>query len=314
MKKKEIKNFVENRLFPRTRNALRSFLGIKELQEETNSLYYYLNAYVDIHNLPPTADPDLRILQKCDAMLLGIFDKMCLKHNLNYRIDWGTLLGGVRHKGFIPWDDDTDITMPRDDFNRAYDVLSKELAEYGIDLYYENGEKLSRLCLEYQHKKTGIWCDILPMDEYRSDLDLQEVQNKIIPRIKKYMSYYEKNKKRKSVEEIWTKKKSLILFDSGGKNQYFFHGQEFQLPSIRIFKKEDLMPMVRLPFENIELNVPADPDYVLRQLYGDNYQSFPHKGLEHHGGKRGQLKYWSYKAGLDMDTIYNYLTSIYKSI
>lgn len=317
MKKKEIKTFVVNRLFPRTRNALRSFLGIKELQEETDSLYYYLNAYVDIHNLPPTADSDLRILQKCDCMLLGIFDKMCMKYKLNYWIDWGTLLGAVRHKGFIPWDDDTDISMPRDDFNRACDVLSKELAEYGIDLYYKNNEKLSCLCLAYQHEKTGIWCDIIPMDEYRFNLDLQEVQNEIVPRIKKYVSYYDKNRKRKSVEELWKKKKALIKFDSDGNNLYCFHGQEFHLPSIKIFKKEDLMPVVRIPFENIELNAPANPKFVLRQLYGEHYMSFPHKGLEHHGGEnmgRPLLKKWAKLHDVNMEDVYKHLGKVYSEL
>ena len=172
MDNKRIKEIFENRLFPRTRNAIRSFLGIKALQLEVDSLYYYLNKYVNIQNLPPADDPDLRILQKCDAILLGIFDKLCAKHNLTYWIEYGTLLGGVRHKGFIPWDDDTDIAMPREDYNRAYEALSDELAKLGIDLYYQYNDKLYCLCLAYQHEKTGIWCDITPMDEYCSDKDL----------------------------------------------------------------------------------------------------------------------------------------------
>lgn len=317
MDKIKIKDIFENRLFPRTRNAIRSFLGIKTLQQEVDSLYYYLNVYVDIRNLPPTDDPDLRILQKCDALLLGIFDKMCAKHNLTYWIEYGTLLGAVRHNGFIPWDDDTDIAMPREDYNRVYEALSDELAKYGIDLYYKYNDKLHCLCLAYQHEKTGIWCDITPMDEYRSDNDLVEVQNKITPRIKKYMSYYERNKKRKNSEEIWRKKKSLFFFDSEGNNQYLFHGQEFRQSAIRIFNKKDLMPTQRIRFEEVELNAPYNIDYVLRRFYGNNYMSFPRKGIEQHGGenmKRPALKKWAMLNGVDMNEIYNHLKKIYNTL
>ena len=314
MNSKRIKELFENRLFPRTRNAIRSFLGIKALQLEVDSLYYYLNKYVDIRNLPPTDDPDLRILQKCDAMLLGIFDKMCAKHNLTYWIEYGTLLGAVRHEGFIPWDDDTDIAMPRDDFNRAFGAMSDELAKYGIGFYYKYNDKLHCLCLEYQHEKTGVWCDISPMDEYRSDLDYNDAKDKIAPRIMRYMSYYDRHHKKRSSEEIWNKKNAIIFFDSKGEQQYFFHGQEFRQSAIRIFNKKDLMPTQRFRFEEVELNAPSNPDAVLRACYGDKYMSFPRNGLEHHGGKKGKLKKWAKRSGIDMVELYNYLTSIYKSV
>ena len=61
-------------------------------------------------------------------ILLNI-DSICQKHRINYWIDFGTLLGAVRHNGFIPWDDDIDITMPREDYNRFLTVAQEELGD-----------------------------------------------------------------------------------------------------------------------------------------------------------------------------------------
>ena len=54
---------------------------------------------------------ELRSCQLKQLEILKIFDRICRKHNLRYWIDGGTLLGAVRHKGFIPWDDDLDVAM-----------------------------------------------------------------------------------------------------------------------------------------------------------------------------------------------------------
>lgn len=60
---------------------------------------------------------DLRQLKKIEAELLNEVDKICVKENFRYSMGGGTLLGAVRHKGFIPWDDDIDIMMPRPDYD-----------------------------------------------------------------------------------------------------------------------------------------------------------------------------------------------------
>lgn len=59
---------------------------------------------------------ELRSCQLKQLEILKIFDRICRKHNLRYWIDGGTLLGAVRHKGFIPWDDDLDVAMPSEDY------------------------------------------------------------------------------------------------------------------------------------------------------------------------------------------------------
>ena len=69
-------------------------------------------------------------LRTCQLKQLGILeeiDRICRKHNISYWLDGGSLLGAVRHGGFIPWDDDIDIAMPQDDARRFAEVAPKEL-------------------------------------------------------------------------------------------------------------------------------------------------------------------------------------------
>lgn len=74
-------------------------------------------------------DELLKKVQQKEYEMLVLFDKICRKHNLKYSLFFGTLLGAVRHKGFIPWDDDIDVVMPRFDYEIFVKVANKELPE-----------------------------------------------------------------------------------------------------------------------------------------------------------------------------------------
>ena len=86
---------------------------------------------------------NLRDAQIIMLNILKEIDKICKKHNLIYFLDGGTLLGAVRHKGFIPWDDDVDIGMPREDYRKFLKIAQKELPDYlflqtfETDKYYD---------------------------------------------------------------------------------------------------------------------------------------------------------------------------------
>lgn len=69
------------------------------------------------------SDGRLREAQLKMLTMLEVIDSICLKHNLDYWLDAGTLLGAVRHQGFIPWDDDVDIAMPRASYENFYVLL-----------------------------------------------------------------------------------------------------------------------------------------------------------------------------------------------
>ena len=80
---------------------------------------------------------DLRKLQLKERDILKEFLRICRKYKLRYYCLGGTLLGAVRHQGFIPWDDDIDVAMPRKDFERFLKYAKEELADRYIPLNAE---------------------------------------------------------------------------------------------------------------------------------------------------------------------------------
>lgn len=122
------------------------------------------------------ANYDIRPLQLIILEMLVAIDKVCKEHNLRYYLIAGTLLGAVRHKGFIPWDDDLDIGMPRKD----YDLLIKNAKDWLPSPYemvaFENDKEYplpfakiqdsSTTIIERMHLKYlgGIYMDVFPFD------------------------------------------------------------------------------------------------------------------------------------------------------
>lgn len=119
----------------------------------------------------------LREMQLAELHLLQIFDKICKKHNLNYSLYGGTLLGAVRHKGFIPWDDDIDVCMPREDYEKFLDLdMSQEVPAYVRRTskkernYITPFAKLVDTRYQVENKyedpsvKLYLWIDIFPVD------------------------------------------------------------------------------------------------------------------------------------------------------
>ena len=108
------------------------------------------------------------------------FHRFCTKNHLRYTLAYGTLIGAIRHKGFIPWDNDVDIIMPRPDYNKFvelyqdnenYSVIAPEkgnsLLAYGR--LVENKRTLIVTLTHWANKDTGIWIDIFPFDGVEDD-------------------------------------------------------------------------------------------------------------------------------------------------
>lgn len=68
---------------------------------------------------------NIRDTQNLMLPVLVFIDKICREHNLRYSLAYGTLIGAIRHKGFIPWDDDIDILMPRPDYEKLQNIIKK---------------------------------------------------------------------------------------------------------------------------------------------------------------------------------------------
>lgn len=123
------------------------------------------------------------------------FDRICKKHDLKYRLDGGTLLGAVRHGGFIPWDDDLDVDMTREDYEKARVIMQEELQDpFEWQDLYTNLSKCTPEQITPHHMlpfakirnrnttaieppampsviNQGIWIDIFPIDESYDGLD-----------------------------------------------------------------------------------------------------------------------------------------------
>lgn len=141
-------------------------------------------------------------MQRCDAALLIILDRICNKYNLTYWLDFGTLLGVQRHKGFIPWDDEMDVAMLREDYNKLISILKLELNDNNFDILALDG----RIGFGYKHSQTGIWCDIFPVDQYKSNEEFSLAIKQLKKQITKYRKFYLKNRKKYS-NQVRTKKK-----------------------------------------------------------------------------------------------------------
>lgn len=122
---------------------------------------------------------DKRILQRAELEILKEFARICEKHHLRYYITAGTLLGAVRHQGFIPWDDDIDVAMPRADFDKLAGVCRKSLSrdyfyqdwqtERNYPMYFVKIRKNNTVVCEAEfvgvEMHQGIYIDIFPLDK-----------------------------------------------------------------------------------------------------------------------------------------------------
>lgn len=120
-----------------------------------------------------------RRMQLTELDMLVDFDRVCRKNSINYVLFGGSLIGAVRHKGYIPWDDDADIAMLRED----YDIFKKHMHELNPQICYfqdhdtdpdyrwgygklrRTGTKYIRVGQEHLKCKTGIFVDVFPLDD-----------------------------------------------------------------------------------------------------------------------------------------------------
>lgn len=264
----------------------------------------------------------LEEIQKQSVKILYAIDRICRQEGFKYFLAYGTLLGAVRHNGFIPWDDDIDIQMPRDDYERFQEYCknnSKEL--YPLVLFSQETEckypyVISRLCdVRYRIKKDneeecgmGLFVDIYPLDGMGNDLNeaisfekrahyltsmfLQSTRKqfkigktrKIRRIILKYLIFI--NAKLRGKHYIG-KKISVLSKTYGFDDSEYVGCVVWRTYGKRdIYKKEWIDELIEHKFEEKELMIPKHYDAVLSQIYGD-YMKLPNADdrLPHHSYK-----------------------------
>lgn len=259
-------------------------------------------------------DYTLRKLQLTELDILIEIDKICRKNNINYFLIGGTLLGAVRHKGFIPWDDDIDIGMLRSDYEKFVDlcinkkVLGKKYflhcnesdEDYFIPFIKvkKNNTTFAERTIDGIDTHKGIYLDIFPYDNVpKQDSFKQKIQAIIVRNIHyaiyvKYHVYKLKDKRRKVFTWFLTLLPSKILkklnnyfstmFENKSNNKYIVSLAGSSPYYEETLLKEKLFPLKEIEFENHKFFAFKENDYYLSQLYGDYMKLPPEEDRKNH--------------------------------
>ncbi len=253
---------------------------------------------------------ELKEIKEMELNLLVEFDRLCRENHLYYTLCGGTLLGAVRHKGFIPWDDDIDVLMPRPDYDRLLNdrkIDKSGLAEYAELCHWKNGtlgypfmklvDNRTRVDVDYFDNDLNvnkIWIDIFPIDGNPKDKKaLNRIYRKSI-RLRRLLclklakSGEGKTTLKRLLKPALIKILSLIRIKELCKRMdtlastYDFGESEYiggilwgYGPQERIHKKEYMTP-VKLEFEGHFFNAPSNYHEYLTGLYKD-YMQLPPK-------------------------------------
>lgn len=258
----------------------------------------------------------LEKVHEANLKILDEVDRICKKYRIRYMLDAGTLLGAVRHKGFIPWDDDVDIIFTRSQYEVFMKVAARELPDtmevmdyrtlHGGKGFYdftsrilylpskkhENGPEMEF----YGGKLNHLWVDLFVLDELpdsgwaASAVRLFQTLLYGLAMGHRYRLDFSKYKgKEKAAVQLLSavgkilpmklifclQRRLSLLFDSGKHDRYY--ASNYQPDFLYVtWKREWAENISQAEFEGRSLMAPADPDGVLKMLYGD-YLKLPPK-------------------------------------
>lgn len=243
-------------------------------------------------------------------MLIKI-DKVCEKHGIEYYLSDGTLLGAIRHKGFIPWDDDLDISMTRENYKKFEKVAQKELGddffvqtiktekEYAINgcpmkVRYKHSLLVEFDKLEAKHNQ-GIFIDVFPMDKVPNSPKVIKFQKKLGMFLMGSTGFHEDTKGlKKLVKTIFTMIgfktlqkiiRSTLWFNNRSTTGKYTYGVDTYFYNDLIYKEKNLFPLQKIEFEGRNFLAPHDPDTILTEVYGDYMQIPPVESRQMHSVK-----------------------------
>lgn len=269
-----------------------------------------------------TVSEEMKKVWAVELDLLNQLQKLCEKYNINYCASAGTLLGAIRHKGFIPWDDDIDVVMIRDDYERFCNLADEFETPYELQFYektkgYFTGHAQLRNTMttgvlkssienrDLPEYNQGIFIDIFPLDSVPDDEKIREKHLKKIEKYKKlaarsYNCTIGYNKTAASIK----RKVARIAFRLLPKKysyEYFYmqftdlckkyNNEQTKYVSMLSFQPENasfwierkyLQSFQESKFEMLEIRIPTEYDEVLKYQYG-NYMKFVKNG-SYHGG------------------------------
>lgn len=244
---------------------------------------------------------ELRKMQIKLLNILEVFDDFCRKNNLRYYLAAGTCLGAVRHKGFIPWDDDLDVSMPRDDFERLFKLWNNKNNRYQLlrpSQKIITGVHIGLLrdsdttCIyEYARNHNichGMKIDIEVLDGCPSNPILRKIQRFYgmmyailsAQRIPNNGSSMRKKLAKVILGIIKSRKVRFKLFSFALKNVKRYRMDKSDLVRVAysplVFRKEVFGTAVMKEFEGRKYPVPTEYDIYLKKMY-NNYMQLPPK-------------------------------------
>ena len=244
---------------------------------------------------------EVKKLWSVQLSCLAQLQVICKKHNLKYYACAGTLLGAVRHKGYIPWDDDIDVCMFEEDYLRFCEIAPQELKS---PFFFQNyrtqpgyGPSLSRIrrsdttgCTEYEKElansgyNCGIFIDIFPLFSVSSYSIVRRIKSVNLFRYRAALAGYEHYKKRRKMDPLVLYWKIVSMFSNHEKlSKRFLKACSSKKSNSRyvapvsftgmqeryIYEREWFSAQVEMPFETTTICCPSQYDAILRQLYGD---------------------------------------------
>ena len=247
----------------------------------------------------------LEEIKKIELDILKYIDQVCKEKNLRYFLCGGTLLGAIRHKGFIPWDDDIDIMMPRSDYDLFVKFLKNSSGKYRIltteqkDYYYNFSKVVDSETLlnEYNYKPIddmGVYVDVFPLEGMPLDIEERVKHFNKLHKLRKRINSFSmlKPKLRRNLfaylKRSYLYKKNqkldLLKFQREYENlakHYNYDESEYVYASGGAYGKKDIflrelfLNSIEIEFEGTTFIVPQCYDEYLKQLYGDYMQLPP---------------------------------------
>ena len=265
---------------------------------------------------------DERKVQELTLNTLNTFIKFCKDHELRYYFTGGALIGVMRHKGFIPWDDDIDIGMPRKDFDLFHDLLNKEMPDgFGIcnrytdtDWHFAMSQFIDlqseiEINLAEKPRKAHIWIDIFPLDGLPNNDVIRWLKVKYIL-IHRYLvqiafisTQVDSRRQRMFIEQVVLKMCKIISVGKLVDTRKVLDHLEYVLRKNDFDKSQWCGNMLgryrerevvltkwfgtpqKGRFEGELVNVPQNSDAILKKLYGNYMELPPEENRIAHGVK-----------------------------
>ena len=256
----------------------------KKLRKQ-NPFYYYKKNNIDITTIPP-AEGQIREVQLANLALLREMDYVCKENGLKYWIDAGTLIGALRHKGFIPWDDDIDTAMMREDYDKIIEAFDKSSRNPDIYAdYFRDELSQGQYFIKVQHRKCPhVFVDIFPFDVYGPSMSVKEQlqRTKKVKNIIKYIKHSTNNlttneELKAKIDTLMSEKVLVNQIPEDIETSDLIWGINFHHRWNNWFTNYNVIfPLRTIMFEGYEFSCMNNPDVFLTRVYG-NYMAYPKK-------------------------------------